>query len=38
MLELPRFRDNRLLIHALTHTSYLNEHPEEKEDNQRLES
>jgi ribonuclease III len=37
MLELPRFRDNRLLIHALTHTSYLNEHPEEKEDNQRLE-
>jgi ribonuclease III len=37
MLELPKFRDDRFLLQALTHTSYLNENPEVKEDNQRLE-
>ncbi len=31
------FRDWRLLMRALTHTSYLNEHPEALEDNERLE-
>ncbi|HEY76461.1 MAG TPA: ribonuclease III [Thermoflexia bacterium] len=32
-----RFRDEDLLIRALTHPSYVNEHPEEGPDNQRLE-
>ncbi len=31
------FRNHRLLIRALTHRSYLNEHPEALEDNERLE-
>jgi ribonuclease-3 len=31
------FSDNRLLWRALTHRSYLNEHPESLEDNERLE-
>jgi ribonuclease III len=32
-----QFTDNRLLNRALTHRSYLNEHPEALEDNERLE-
>ncbi|NKB17932.1 MAG: ribonuclease III [Pseudanabaena sp. CRU_2_10] len=36
-LELPKFKHQELLLQALTHTSYLNEHSEEKGDNQRLE-
>lgn len=32
-----RFRNLRLLLRALTHTSYVNEHPEDGVDNQRLE-
>ncbi|MCE5207649.1 MAG: ribonuclease III [Chloroflexi bacterium] len=35
-LKLP-FQDNFLLSRALTHRSYLNEHPEALEDNERLE-
>lgn len=35
-LNLP-FRDSMLLSRALTHRSYLNEHPEALEDNERLE-
>jgi ribonuclease-3 len=31
------FRDPQLLMHAVTHPSYLHEHPEETENNQRLE-
>lgn len=31
------FNDPRLLLRALTHRSYVNEHPEELEDNERLE-
>ena len=31
------FRDPQLLVHAVTHPSYLHEHPEEPESNQRLE-
>jgi len=31
------FRDTGLLLRALTHPSYVNEHPEEEVDNQRLE-
>ena len=31
------FKDPRLLVRALTHRSYLNEHPEALEDNERLE-
>ncbi|MDX1437057.1 MAG: ribonuclease III domain-containing protein, partial [Anaerolineales bacterium] len=34
---IPEFRDLRLLTRALTHRSYLNEHPEAIEDNERLE-
>lgn len=34
---LPTFRNPQLLNQALTHTSYLNEHPGELGDNQRLE-
>lgn len=38
MLALPTFRDPSLLARALTHRSYLNEHPElALEDNERLE-
>jgi ribonuclease-3 len=36
-MSLPRFHDPSLLRRALTHGSYLNEHPEELEDNERLE-
>ncbi|GIV84451.1 MAG: ribonuclease 3 [Candidatus Roseilinea sp.] len=37
-VELPAFRDPTLLERALTHTSYVNEHPEEHAaDNERLE-
>lgn len=32
-----KFRDEALLRRALTHRSYINEHPEELEDNERLE-
>ena len=36
--KLPTFKDPALFTHALTHRSYLNEHPEvEPEDNERLE-
>jgi ribonuclease-3 len=35
--QLPAFRDPSLLQRALTHRSYVNEHPEELEDNERLE-
>jgi ribonuclease-3 len=31
------FRDSQLLVRAVTHPSYLHEHPEEPENNQRLE-
>ncbi len=37
MPKLPRFSDSSLLRRALTHRSYFNEHPEENEDNERLE-
>ena len=36
-LALPEFRDASLLVRALTHRSYLNEHLETIEDNERLE-
>lgn len=36
-LQLPSFKDSRLLDHALTHRSYFNEHPDVEDDNQRLE-
>jgi len=36
-MPLPSFRDASLLHRALTHRSYINEHPEELEDNERLE-
>jgi ribonuclease-3 len=35
--KLPHFRNASLLRRALTHRSYVNEHPEEVEDNERLE-
>lgn len=34
---LPSFHDSSLLLRALTHRSYINEHPEELGDNERLE-
>lgn len=37
MVSLPQFDDRHLLNTALTHRSYLNEHTEVKEDNERLE-
>ena len=37
MPKLPHFSDPLLLRRALTHRSYFNEHPEEKDDNERLE-
>jgi len=37
MPKLPCFSDQSLLRRALTHRSYFNEHPEEGEDNERLE-
>jgi len=37
MPNLPHFSDPLLLRSALTHRSYFNEHPEEKDDNERLE-
>lgn len=36
-MALPLFKDFSLLQRALTHRSYLNEHPEDLEDNERLE-
>lgn len=36
MYELPKFADSALLVQALTHRSYVNEHPTSK-DNERLE-
>jgi ribonuclease-3 len=36
-MTLPSFNDSSLLRRALTHRSFLNEHPEELEDNERLE-
>jgi ribonuclease-3 len=36
-MSLPPFQDATLLRRALTHRSYLNEHPEIQEDNERLE-
>ena len=35
--KLPPIRDKKLLQQALTHRSYVNEHPEQGEDNERLE-
>jgi ribonuclease-3 len=37
MSELPKFKNPSLLDQALTHRSYVNEHPEVGEDNERLE-
>jgi ribonuclease-3 len=37
MVKIPKFKNPRLLDQALTHRSYFNEHPEEGEDNERLE-
>lgn len=37
MVEIPKFQNPHLLDQALTHRSYFNEHPEEGEDNERLE-
>lgn len=37
MPKVPTFRNPLLLQRALTHRSYLNEHPQELEDNERLE-
>lgn len=37
MSKLPAFRDEKLLRCALTHSSYVEEHPEARENNERLE-
>jgi len=37
MIKLPEFKDESLFIQALTHRSYINEHPQEKDNNERLE-
>ncbi len=37
MSKLPAFRDEKLLRRALTHSSYVEEHPEARENNERLE-
>lgn len=37
MPDLPQFQNSQLLLQALTHRSYINEHPEAGEDNERLE-
>lgn len=37
MYKLPKFKNESLLIHALTHRSYVNEYPEAGEHNERLE-
>lgn len=37
MIKLPQFKDESLLRLALTHRSYVNEHPNESENNERLE-
>ena len=37
MQKLPVFRDHALLQRSLTHSSYINEHPDAGEDNERLE-
>lgn len=37
MSELPKFKDESLFERALTHRSYVNEHPEITENNERLE-
>ncbi len=36
-MELPIFKNEKLLLHALTHRSYANENPGECENNERLE-
>jgi len=36
-MTLPNFKNSSLLRRALTHRSFINEHPEEPEDNERLE-
>ncbi|HEY9641533.1 MAG TPA: ribonuclease III domain-containing protein, partial [Coleofasciculaceae cyanobacterium] len=37
MFELPEFRNSAWLVQALTHSSYVNEHPQAGEHNERLE-
>lgn len=37
MYQLPIFRNSELLLQALTHSSYINEHPTAGEDNERME-
>jgi ribonuclease-3 len=37
MAQLPKFKQEALWLQALTHRSYLNEHPQITEDNERLE-
>jgi ribonuclease III len=37
MIKLPEFKDESLFIQSLTHRSYINEHPQEKDNNERLE-
>jgi ribonuclease-3 len=37
MVQIPKFKNPQLLTQALTHRSYFNEHPQEGEDNERLE-
>lgn len=37
MIKLPEFKNESLFIQALTHRSYINEHPQEKDNNERLE-
>ncbi|MBD1938500.1 ribonuclease III [Microcoleus sp. FACHB-68] len=37
MTKIPQFKDESLLRLALTHRSYVNEHPDERENNERLE-
>ncbi|MGL5510388.1 MAG: ribonuclease III, partial [Microcoleaceae cyanobacterium] len=36
-MKIPTFKNPELLKKALTHRSYINEHPEVKEHNERLE-
>jgi ribonuclease-3 len=37
MIKIPKFKNSQLLNQALTHRSYFNEHPDECQDNERLE-
>lgn len=37
MIKFPKFKNSQLLNQALTHRSYFNEHPDECQDNERLE-